>query len=462
MSEWELKEKSTGELTVTIDGDEWKKACSKAFNKLSTKVTLPGFRKGKAPKEILEKQISHQEVEIEAVQDNANDWLRKGLEEKGLDPISQPTLDIKSFDEEKAVVVFKFAVSPEVTLGDYKGLEYNLDDISVSDEELSTELDRMRENYADLETKEEAAEKGDTVNINYEGFKDGVPFDGGQADNYNLELGSNSFIPGFEDQLIGTKAGDEKDVNVTFPEDYHEESLKGAPVVFKVKVNEVKTKVLPEMSDDFAKDVNAPGVETADDLKKLVRTRLETGKKDTAVGKADDAIIEQVADNATVEVPDVMIEDEVNQMVNQLNQRIQQYGMNLKQYLSMMGQKVEDLQTSYKEQAEKNVKVRLVLQKIAEAEKLEPKAEDIEKEFKSIADQYKMEIEKVKSLIDPEMLKKDLSSQLAYDLIKDNAKKNDNALKADEMNKEEEAKAKAEAEKAEEASATAAEDSDSK
>ncbi|NCB33255.1 MAG: trigger factor [Erysipelotrichia bacterium] len=461
MSEWELKEKSTGELTVTIDGDEWKKDCDKAFNKLSGKISLPGFRKGKAPKAILEKQISHQEVEVEAVQDNANDWLRKALEEKDLNPISQPTLDIKSVDEEKAVVVFKFAVSPEVTLGDYKGLEYNLDDIAVSEEELTAELNRMRENYADLEVKADAADKGDTVNINYEGFKDGVPFDGGKADNYNLELGSNSFIPGFEDQLIGTKAGDEKDINVTFPEDYHEESLKGAPVVFKVVVNEVKTKVLPELTDDFAKDVNAPGVETAEDLKKLVKTRLESGKKDTAVGKADDAIIEKVAENAKVEIPDIMVEDEVNQLIGQLNQRIQQYGMNLKQYLSMMGQKAEDLQSSYKEQAAKNVKVRLVLQKIAEAEKLEPKAEDIEKEFKTIADQYKMEIDKVKSLIDPAMLKKDLSSQLAYDLIKNNAKKNENALKAEEMSRKEEQAAKAEAEEKPEEK-VAADDSNSK
>lgn len=455
MSEWELKEKSTGELTVTIDGDEWKKDCDKAFNKLSQQVVLPGFRKGKAPKEILEKNISKQQVELEAVETNANDWLRAGIDEKKVEPISQPTLEIKSIDEEKAVVVFKFAVKPEITLGDYKGLEYNVDDISVSDEDLNTEINRMRENYADIETKDGAAEKGDTVNINYEGFKDGVPFEGGKAENYNLELGSGSFIPGFEDQLIGAKAGDEKELNVTFPEDYHEESLKGAPVVFKVKVNEVKSKVLPELDDDFAKDVNAPGVETAEQLKTLVRSRLETGKKDTAVNKADDAILETAANNANFEVPDVMVEDEENEMFNRFAQQVQQYGMDVKQYLGMMGKKAEEVKESYKEQAEKNVKVRLVLEKIAETEQLAPKAEDIEKEFQNIADQYRMDVEKVKSLIDPNMLKKDLSNQLAYDFIKDNAKKNDNALKAEEMTKQEEEKAKAEAE--EKAKAEAAE-----
>lgn len=440
MSNWELKEKSTGELTVAVEGDEWKKDCEKAFNKLGAKVTIPGFRKGKAPKKIVEKAVSAQECELQAIDDNANTWLRAALKEQNLEPISQPTLDIKSVDADKAEVVFKFAVNPEVTLGDYKGLAYDLDDISVSEDELTAELNRMRETYADLETKDGAAEKGDTVNINYEGFKDGVPFEGGKAENYNLELGSNSFIPGFEDQLIGVKAGDEKELNLTFPEDYHAEDLKGAAVVFKVKVNEVKTKVLPEVDDDFAKDVNAPGVETADDLKKLIRTRLESGKKSTAKNKADDAILDAAAKNAKVEIPDVLVNEEIDGLINQLGQQIQQYGMDVKQYLSMMGKKAEDLREDYKEQAEKNVKVRLVLAKIAEAEKLEPKAEDMEKEFKAIADQYKVDLEKVKQAIDPEMLKKDLRNQLAYEFLKKNAKKNDNALKA-EADEEKEAAA---------------------
>lgn len=440
MSNWELKEKSTGELTVAVEGDEWKKDCEKAFNKLGAKVTIPGFRKGKAPKKIVEKAVSAQECELQAIDDNANTWLRAALKEQNLEPISQPTLDIKSVDADKAEVVFKFAVNPEVTLGDYKGLAYDLDDISVSEDELTAELNRMRETYADLETKDGAAEKGDTVNINYEGFKDGVTFEGGKAENYNLELGSNSFIPGFEDQLIGVKAGDEKELNLTFPEDYHAEDLKGAAVVFKVKVNEVKTKVLPEVDDDFAKDVNAPGVETADDLKKLIRTRLESGKKSTAKNKADDAILDAAAKNAKVEIPDVLVNEEIDGLINQLGQQIQQYGMDVKQYLSMMGKKAEDLREDYKEQAEKNVKVRLVLAKIAEAEKLEPKSEDMEKEFKAIADQYKVDLEKVKQAIDPEMLKKDLRNQLAYEFLKKNAKKNDNALKA-EADEEKEAAA---------------------
>ena len=445
MSNWELKEKSTGELTVAVEGDEWKKDCEKAFNKLGAKVTIPGFRKGKAPKKIVEKAVTAQECELQAIDDNANTWLRAALKEQNLEPISQPTLDIKSVDADKAEVVFKFSVNPEVTLGEYKGLAYDLDDIAVSEDELSTELNRMRETYADLQTKDGAAEKGDTVNINYEGFKDGVPFEGGKAENYNLEIGSNSFIPGFEDQLIGVKAGDEKELNLTFPEDYHAEDLKGAAVVFKVKVNEVKTKVLPEVDDDFAKDVNAPGVETADDLKKLIRTRLETGKKATAKNKADDAILDEVAKNAKVEIPDVLVNEEIDGLINQLGQQIQQYGMDVKQYLSMMGKKAEDLREDYKEQAEKNVKVRLVLAKIAEAEKLEPKAEDMEKEFKAIADQYKVDLEKVKQAIDPEMLKKDLRNQLAYDFLKKNAKKNDNALKA-EAEEEKEAEKKPEEE----------------
>ena len=212
MANWTLKEKSTGDLSVVIEGETWKKAVKKAFNKLVSNITLPGFRKGQAPKAMLEKRISENERYLEAVQDNANTWLREALEETQLTPISQPKLDIKTIEADKAEVVYTFAVQPEANVKAYKGLEYPLEEVSVSEKEIKSELDRMREQYAEMEIKKGKAVKGNTVNIDYEGFKDGIPFEGGKADGYDLVLGSGSFIPGFEEQLIGTKAGEEKEL----------------------------------------------------------------------------------------------------------------------------------------------------------------------------------------------------------------------------------------------------------
>ncbi|MDY6035672.1 MAG: trigger factor, partial [Bulleidia sp.] len=303
MSNWTLKEKSIGDLTVKIEGEEWTKAVTKAFNKIAKNVTIKGFRKGQAPKALIERQVSDNEKFLTAVDDHANEWLRAALQENDLNPISQPQLDVKSVDANGVELVYTFAVMPEVKLGDYKGLPYELEEVSVTKKEEEDELNRMREQYAEIQTKEGKAEEGDTVNIDYEGFKDDVAFDGGKASNYDLVLGSHSFIPGFEEQLVGVKAGEEKDLSLTFPEDYHAEELKGAAVVFKVKVNEVKTKVLPEVNDDFAKDVNATGVETAADLKKMIHDRLADGKKAQAEDKADTALMDVLTENATVDVP---------------------------------------------------------------------------------------------------------------------------------------------------------------
>lgn len=421
MAEWTLKEKSSGELTVTVDGEEWKKAVNKAFNKIAGSVTIEGFRKGHAPRSILEKRIPAAQAQYQAVDDNANEWLQKGLEETKVNPISRPTLDVKSIDDNSAVLVFAFQVMPEITLGQYTGLKYDLGDTSVSDEEFNKEIDRMRENYADLETKDGEAEKGDTVNINYVGTKDGVEFEGGKADNYNLELGSGSFIPGFEDQLIGSRAGDVKDLSLTFPEDYHAEELKGAAVVFHVTVNEVKHKVLPELDDDFAKDINAKGVETAEDLKKMVRTRLEESKKADAENKADEELMKQLRDNTAIEIPDAMIEDEEENLVNQLKQQISQYGMKFDQYLKMTGQSEQQIKDASKDEAEANVKIRLILNKIAQTEKLEPSDEDFEKEYKDIAAAYGMEVDKVKMLLSKDTLEYNLQNQKAFDFVKEHA-----------------------------------------
>ena len=428
MSTWTLKEKSTGELEVVIEGEEWAKAVEKAFNKLAKNVTIHGFRKGCAPKALVEKQISMGERQAAAIDDHINEWLRRGLEETGVEPISQPSVDIREINTEKAVLVYTFQVMPEVTVTDYRGLHYAMAETSVSDEEVNAEIDRMRKQYADIEEKEGAAEDGDIVNINYEGFKEDVAFEGGKADNYDLTLGSGSFIPGFEEQLIGTVAGEEKDLHLTFPEDYHAADLAGAEVVFKVKVNAVKKEVLPEVDDDFAKDVSIPEVETAEQLVAKVRERLENSRKATAENEADNALMEELVEHTSVELPEALIEEEVQNQIQQLANQISQYGMSLSQYLSMMGKKPEDLKEDYREQAIKTVTIRLALEKIAAVENIVPSDEDLDQEYENIAKAYGMEAEKVKSLINPEMLKKDVANQKAFELVKENAEK---TVKAD-------------------------------
>ena len=421
MSNWTLKEKSVGDLTVKIEGKEWADAVKKAFNKIAKNVSINGFRKGQAPKALIEKRVSDNERFITAVDDNANVWMRAALEAEKLVPISQPQLDIKAVDANGVELVFTFAVMPEVKLSDYKGLEYNLDEVAVSDEEVDAELNRMREQYAEIQTKDGAAVEGDTVNIDYEGFKDDVAFDGGKGTNYDLVLGSHSFIPGFEEKLVGVKAGEEKDLNLTFPENYHAKDLKGAAVVFKVKVNEVKTKVLPEVNDEFAKDVNAAGVETVADLKNMIRTRIEDGKKSQAENKADTALMDKLVENAEIDLPEVLVEEEVNNQIQQLAQQISQYGMNFNQYLSMMGKKIEDVRAEYTDNATKTAKLRLILEEIAKVEALEPTEEDLENEYNNIAAQYNMPVDQVKAYISVDMLKRDVRNEKAYAFVKENA-----------------------------------------
>lgn len=423
MSTWTLKEKSMGDMNVTIEGDQWNDAVKKAFNKICKNVKLDGFRKGHVPAAMLEKKVSKEERYAQAIEDNANEWMRDAFKELDLNPISQPQLDVKSMDADKAELVFTFAVMPEVELGEYKGLSYEMEAVEVSEEEVNDEIDRMRKQYSDIETVEGEAKEGDTVKIDYEGFKDGVAFEGGKAEGYNLTLGSGSFIPGFEDQLVGCKAGDEKELNLTFPEDYHAEDLKGAEVVFKVTVHEVTREVLPELDDDFAKDTNIPNVETVEDLKKTVTERLEAAKKANAENAADEKLFEKVADNTKIDMPDVLVDDEANNEVQQMAAQIQQYGISFSQYLKMMGKTVDELKAEYRENAEKSVKLRLTLNKIAEVEKFEATDDDVNEQLQELSVQYGMDAEKIKTLIDVELIKQDVKTKKAYEFVKENAVK---------------------------------------
>ena len=423
MSTWTLKEKSMGDMNVTVEGQQWKDAVDKAFKKIAKNVKIDGFRKGHVPTGMIEKKVSMEERYAQAIEDNANEWMRDAFKELDLNPISQPQLDVKSMSADKAELVFTFAVMPEVELGEYKGLKYEMESVEVTDEEINEEIDRMRKQYADLETVEGEAKDGDTVKIDYEGFKDGVAFEGGKAEGYNLKLGSGSFIPGFEDQLIGCKAGDEKELNLTFPEDYHAEDLKGAEVVFKVTVHEVTREVLPELDDDFAKDTNIPNVETVDDLKKTVKERLEAAKKSQAESAADEKLFEQLSENTKVDMPDALVDDEANNQIQQMAAQIQQYGLSFSQYLQMMGKTIDDLRADYRENAEKSVKLRLALNKIAEVENLEATDEDVEEQYHDLSVQYSMDVEKIKPLVSEDLIRQDVKTTKAYNFVKDNAVK---------------------------------------
>ena len=423
MSNWTIteKENSKGELTVTLSGERWLKAQEKAFNEIAKEVEVKGFRKGQAPKALVEKQVSEGLILSEAVNEIANDLLQEGIKEHDLWPVDRPELSVNAISKQEVEMVFTIIVKPEVELGEYKGLNYEIEDVEISNEKVDAEIERMRQNYAEITVKEDAAEDGDIVVIDFEGFKDGVAFEGGKAEGHELKLGSNSFIPGFESQLIGTKAGDSKDVELSFPEDYHVEDLKGAPVVFKVTVHEVKETILPEVNDDFAQDLNIPEVETVEQLKERIKSDMENQEKDKAENEALDKLLTEVVDNASVNIPQRMIEDETDQMIQDFAQRLQQQNFGLNQFLQMTNQSIDDIRSQFEIDATSKVKLRLVLETIADKENLVADEDAINDEYQKIADQYQMELDKVKELIPAESLEYDVKMRKALDFVKDSA-----------------------------------------
>lgn len=418
-STWTRKENSTGELLVTVDGAEWDKVKDKAFQKLAKSVTVDGFRKGQVPNSIAKKHIGEQDILMEAVNDGAQEAFTFGLDDTKINPIVQPTLDIQSLTADECVYKFRIVVKPEVTLGEYKGIKAEPISVEVSDEDIDAEIQKYREDMAELVVKETGKiRKGDTAVIDFEGFKDGVAFDGGKGENYNLEIGSNSFIPGFEDGVKGMETGEEKEIHLTFPDTYQVEELAGQPVVFKVKVNEVKKKVLPKVDNSFAKDVNLDGVETVDQLKEKLRANLVESRTTDAENKANDELLIKVVDNATVELPEELIDDEKNQMVQELQQRLSQQGLSFDMYKQILNTTEEALKDTMGEEASRRVKVRLVLEAIADKEDLQTTDEEVEKEYQDIAVQYGMEIDKVKELASAGAISYDLRIRKAFDLVK--------------------------------------------
>lgn len=423
-SKWELKEKSTGELVATVEGEDWKQAQKKAFNKIKKNINIPGFRKGQAPAALIKKQIPAQNILMDAVEAVANDVLSDGVEEYKLVLVDRPELRIDEINEEKVILKFICAVKPEVKLGDYKGLPIKKKATRVTQKDIDAEVERLQQRYADMVVKEEGnVESGDTAVIDFEGFKDGVAFDGGKAESYPLEIGSGAFIPGFEDQLIGMAKEETKDINVTFPEDYQVAELAGQPVVFKVTVHEIKTKVLPEANDELIKEAKIKDVETMEDYRAYVKKNLSERKDRENEENFTNELLEKVVANAEVEIPDAMIERETDEMVREITQRLSAQGFTLEQFAQVTGQDEEKIRAEVRQDAEKKVRVRLVLEAVAEAEQFEISDEEIDAELKAIADQYSMQIEQVRNLISHDAVSYDLRQRKALELIKETAGK---------------------------------------
>ena len=422
-STWTLKENSQGELKVKISGDTWKNAQEKAFKKLAKNVEVKGFRKGQVPEAMARKAVSTQNILIEAVDEVAGNAMQEGMKEHDLWVIARPELAVDAISEEEVELTFKITVKPEVTLGDYKGLEVSKDEVKVEDSEVEAQLTSLQERFAELVVKEDGTvENGNTAVIDFEGFKDGVAFEGGKGENYPLEIGSNSFIPGFEEQLVGLKAGEEKDIEVTFPENYGAADLAGAPVVFKVKVHEIKEKTLPEINDDLIKDAEINDVETVEAFKEYTVNNITKQKESDVDRKFENDMLTKLMENTPVEIPEAMISDELNSMVQDFAQRLAQQGFPLDQYFQMTGLDEDKLREQMQPEAKSKVHVRLVLDAIANAEDLKVEDKDVEVEYENIANQYGMEVDKVKEAINKDALIYDLRLQKAVALVKENVK----------------------------------------
>ena len=419
MSEYKKVENAKAELTVTLDGEKWKNAIDSAFNKLARKVEVKGFRKGQAPKHLVEKYISHNETLLDAAEALAQKALEDGIDEHEITLIDRPELKVDELSDDKCVLTFICPVLPDVKLGDYKKIKYKEEEAKVDENEINDQIVTLLNQKADLELKEDGeVEDGDTVVIDFEGFKDGEPFEGGKADNYDLVIGSNSFIPGFESQLIGMKSEETKDIDVKFPDDYHAEEMKGQPATFKVTVHEIKKKVLPELNDEFVEELKYENVKTVEDLKNYTKENLLKRKSDDAKRKAEDDLLDKLAEMTEVEIPDALLKSETDNIVSNYEQNMMQQGFSLADFLKMTGQKMEDFRDSLKENAIKRIKVNLALDEISKKEKVEVIEDDINEEYKKMSEMYGMDVEDVKKYIPADNIKSDLKSQKTLELLK--------------------------------------------
>lgn len=418
----EKQEHSVVALTIEITKAEFEAAKDKAFKKTGKNITVPGFRKGKAPRKMIEKLYGEGVFFEEAFNIIYPDAMEMAVEKSGIKPVGRADVDLGDPAEEGGLtIIAKVPVEPEVELGEYKGIEVEKETVKVLQADVKAELNRMAQRNARTETVERKAKKNDTVDIDFEGFVDGVPFEGGKAEHHELTLGSSAFIPGFEDQLIGCKAGDEKDVVVTFPEEYHAKELAGKEATFKCKVHKVEETILPEIDDEFAKDVSDT-CETLDDLKKEITERLKAERQEAADNAFEEKVLDAVIDGMKADIPAAMIDAQVDTIVQDFGYRLQMQGMGLEQYLKMTGTEMGAFRAMFQSQAERQVKTRLALQKVVELEGITVSDKELEEEYAKMAEQYKMEVEKVKAIVSKEALEGDLKISNALEFIKKNAK----------------------------------------
>ena len=416
----EKQEKSTVELVIEVGREEFEAAIEKVYKKQRGSINVPGFRKGHAPRKVIEGMYGSGVFYEDAMNEVYPTAYAQAIEQEKLDAVAWPQVEIQEVGKDGFTFKAVVTVRPEVTLGEYKGLSAEKEAAEVTDEDLDGELKPFISRATRIVTVEREAKNGDTVVIDFEGFKDGAPFEGGKAEGYSLELGSGSFIPGFEEQVVGLKAGDEKDLDVTFPADYQAEELAGAPVVFKVKVNEVKEKQEPVVDDEFAKDVSE--FDTLADLKKDLGEKLKARREEQADRSFREALMEQVIANMQVEIPDAMVDYQAEKLLNSYAQRITSQGIPFENYLSMMGMSMDDMKAQSAEAALHQVQHDLALGAIVKAEQIEITDEELEAELVRLAGQYQMELDDVKKAVNADDVKADLAEKKAADLIFDSAK----------------------------------------
>ncbi|MBM6619782.1 trigger factor [Bacillus suaedaesalsae] len=421
---WEKLEGNEGILTVEVDAETVNKGLDKAFNKVVKQVNVPGFRKGKVPRGMFEKRFGVESLYQDALDFILPDAYENAVTEANIEPVDRPEIDIVQLEKgQNLIFTAKVTVKPEVTLGDYKNLEVERLDTAVTEEDVNEQLKQLQERQAELVVKEEGTvENGDTAIIDFEGFVDGVAFEGGKGENYSLAIGSNTFIPGFEEQLIGLAAGEEKDVEVSFPEEYHAEELAGKPATFKVKLHEIKTKELPALDDEFAKDVDDE-VETLDALKAKTRTRLEESRKQEAENALKDSLVDLATENATIDVPQAMVKSEQDRMIREFEQRLSQQGMNLDLYYQFSGTDEAALREQMAEDAAKRVRMNLTLEAIANAEDIQVSDAELDEELTKMSEMYQTTVENIKNMLgNVDLLKEDIKIRKAIDFLVENSK----------------------------------------
>ena len=416
----EKLEKNMAKLTVEVPAEDVEKAIQGAYQKTKKSINIPGFRKGKAPRQLIEKMYGKEVFYSDAVDAMLPKAYSDAVEECGEEIVSYPKIDVVQIESgEPFIFTAEVAVKPAVTLGEYKGIQVEKAPIEVTDEEIEAQVNKEREaNSRTVTVEDRAVQKGDIATIDFEGSVDGVAFDGGKGENYDLEIGSNTFIPGFEDQLVGAEIGKELDVNVTFPEEYGAKELAGKEAVFKCKVNGIKVKELPEADDEFAQEVSE--FDTLNEYKADIKAKLLKDKEDEAKRAKEDAVIGKIVENATMDIPDAMVEYQTQQMLDDFGRRMQSQGLSLEQYFQFTGMTEADYKEQMKPRALQNIQSRLVLEAVAEAEKLEATEEDLEKEYAKMAEQYKLDVDKVKEIFgeyQKEELKKDIVIQKAAELV---------------------------------------------